>query len=219
MTTQRTLDNMRNSAWLASMTIALVSFGFGQSQQKTSTYTSSNGDFRFVYPTDSTLCTRGKIDSCNQSFIPVCREDALVCVVHRDPESKETSFVASFEVSEISTQREMMTGNVCVTPHPSMNGNTASPWPEFLIAADNPVEIIGGVQFVHGISGGAATGNWSATDLYRTFRKQECFELSVTETGTSQDISDPSPKTRRTAQHDKLRQTMFEILHSFRFIN
>ena len=192
----------------------------GQTAQKTSIFTNSDGAFRFVYPTDFLVCTRGKIDTCNQSFIPICERDALVCVVHPAEGFKDTSFeAASFQVREILTEQEMMTADVCVTPYPRKEGDTVSRWPEFLISAEHPVERIGGVEFVHGVNGGAATGHSSGIELYRAFHQQRCFELSVSEAGANPNISDPPLKTPTLAQQQKLDQTMSDILHSFRFIN
>lgn len=48
----------------------------GQTASKTSTFASADGAFRFVYPRDFQVCTRGKIDACNQTYIPVCKPDA-----------------------------------------------------------------------------------------------------------------------------------------------
>lgn len=193
---------------------------FGQTAQKTSTFTSPDGAFRFAYPADFQVCTRGKIDPCNRSFIPACESDALVCVVYPAEEFKDTNFGAeAFQVREILTTHEMMTADVCVTPYPPKNGATVSPWPEFLISAERPVEMIGSVEFVHGLNGGAATGHSSGIDLYRGFHKQRCFELSISGSGTDPNISEPPMKTLTAAEQKKLDRTMSDMLHSFRFIN
>jgi hypothetical protein len=151
------------------------------------------------------------------SFIPVCEQDALVCVTYAPQEFKDTSFsMASFQVREIFASGEQMTADICATPYPRDHG---TPWqyPEFLISAEHPVELIGGVQFIHGISGGAATGHDLGVDLYRAFHNQRCFELSISETGMNPMISDPPMKTLTPAQQKELDQTMSDTLHSFRF--
>jgi len=133
---------------------------------------------------------------------------------------KDTSFgAASFQVREILAEGEMMTADVCVTPYPRKDGDNVEPWPEFLISAKHPVELIGAVKFVHGVNGGAATGHWSGIDLYRAFHKQRCFELRVSETGTNPNISDPPSKTLTPTQRQKFGRTMSDMLHSFRFID
>src|SRR6266566_560105 len=107
---------MREVAALALMAMFLPVPAFGQTARKTSTFTTPDSAFRFVYPTEFQVCTRGKIQPCLQSFIPVCEQDALVCVVYPAEEFKDTSFgAASFQVREIFTEQEMMTADVCVT--------------------------------------------------------------------------------------------------------
>jgi hypothetical protein len=120
-------------------------------------------------------------------------------------------------VKEIFAEHEIMTPDVCVTPYPHKDGETVSDWPGFLISAEHPVELIGGVQFLHGVSGGAALSHSISVDLYRAFHKQRCFELSVSQTGTDPNVSDPPMKTPTPAQGKKLDQGMRLILHSFRF--
>ena len=190
----------------------------GQTARKTGTFTNSDGAFRFVYPADFQVCTRAKVDPCNQSFIPVCEPDGFVCVVYPAKPFKDTSFGAgSFQVREIFAQDEMMTADVCVTPYPTKYGDKVSDFPSFLISAVHPVELIGGVQFLHGVTGGAATGRSISIDLYRAFHKQRCFELSVSQTGTDPNVSDPPMKTLTPAQGKKLDEGMKLILYSFRF--
>jgi hypothetical protein len=190
----------------------------GQTAQKTRTFTNSDGAFRFVYPSDFQVCTRAKVDPCNQSFIPVCEPDAFVCVVYPAKPFKDTSFgAASFQVREIFAENEMMTADICVTPRPDKYGDKVSDFPSFLISAEHPVELIGGIQFVHGVTGGAATSHSLSIDLYRAFHKQRCFELSFSQTETDPNVSDPPMKTLTPAQGKKLDEGMKLILHSFRF--
>jgi hypothetical protein len=170
------------------------------------------------YPADFQVSTRAKVDRCNQSFIPVCEPDGFVCVVYPAKPFKDTSFMAaSFQVREIFAQDEMMTADVCVTPYPTKYGDKVSIFPSFLISAEHPVELIGGVQFLHGVAGGAATSHSISIDLYRAFHKQRCFELRVTQAGTDPKVSDPPMKTLTPAQGKKLDEGMKLILHSFRF--
>lgn len=210
---------MRAIAVLKLMAVCLPIASFGQTTQKTSTFTNPDGAFRFLYPADFQVCTLGKMEQCNQSFIPVCEGDALVCVVYPAERFKSTGFeAASFQVREILAEQEMMTGDVCVTPYSRKDGDSDSHWPEFLISAEHPVEMIGGVEFIHGVNGEAATGHSSGIDLYRSFYKQRCFELSISQTGTNPNISDLPLKALTPTQRQKLDLTMSDIFHSFRFI-
>jgi hypothetical protein len=205
---------MRAIAALTLMAAFLPIPLFGQTAQKTNTFTNSDSEFRFVYPADFKVCTKAKFDPCNHFYIPVCEPDSFVCVVYPAEQFKDTNFgEASFQVREILTEREMMTANVCVTPYPRKD----SDWPDFLISAEQPVELIGGVQFLHGVAGGVATSHSLSIDLYRVFHKQRCFQLSVSKTETEPHVSDPPMKTLTPAQEKRLNQAMSLILHSFRF--
>jgi hypothetical protein len=188
--------------------------------QATKTFTAPNGAFQFSYPGDFHACSEGKIEPCIQSFIPVCEEDAFVCVVYPPKRFEGTNFgAASFQVREIHVEREAMTPDVCVTPYPQEGpGGGFSAWPEFMISAKRPGELIGGVLFVHGLGGDAATSHSKSVDLYRAFHSEKCFELSISETATSPEASDPPMKTLTSVQRKEMDDSMSEMLHSFRFL-
>ena len=112
----------------------------------------------------------------------------------------------------------MMTPDVCVTPYPNEIPGGVSHWPEFQISAQHPVEIIGGVHFVHGISGEGGMSHSSSVDLYRAFRKKKCFELSLSESGISPQVEDPPLKTLTPRQRRDLDQSFSQVLHSFKFL-
>jgi hypothetical protein len=205
--------------------MALASFcTIGSGQRATSDnqrFTAPDGTFIFYYPTDFQLCTQGKMEPCRQSFIPPCDEDALVCAVYPAKEFKDTNFeAAGFQVREIIERRERMTADVCVTPYPQKGvDGIPTEWAEFLVSAEHPAEVVGGVEFVHGVKGGVATGSSISTDLYRALHKERCFELSVSEAEASPYNYDPPIKTLTPAQQKRLNDTMSHILHSFRFLN
>jgi hypothetical protein len=189
------------------------------SQQPPSTrqasFTSPDGIFRFSYPSAFEVCTQDHIEPCIHSYIPACDQDAIVCVVYPAKQFEETSFGdAAFEVREIRTNREKMTADVCVTPHPLKD----SEWPEYMISARRPAKMINGVLFVHGIKDEGAMSHSSSVDLYRTFHCGRCFELSVGQSGTDPQVFDP-PKKWLTAQQQKsVDGSMTQIVQSFRFI-
>ena len=185
-------------------------------------FTSTDGTFQFSHPSEFQVCTAGKMEPCIiQSYIPPCEEDAIVCVVYPARQFEGTSFgAAAFQVREIHTEREAMTPDVCVTPYTKRSGaGGVSPWPEFLISAQHPEEIIGGVLFVHGITGEAAMSHSSSVDLYRAFHRQNCYELSLSESGTNPDVTDPPMKTLTDAAQRDVDESLSQILHSFRFLN
>src|SRR5579864_4364521 len=82
-------------------------------------FTAADHAFRFSYPTGFQVCTRGQIKLCIDTYIPVCDEDALVCVVFPANQFKDTNFeAASFQVKEIFREKEEMTPDMCATPYP-----------------------------------------------------------------------------------------------------
>jgi hypothetical protein len=92
------------------------------SVNQATTFTSPDGAFIVSYPKDFQFCRRGGTEPCVQSYIPVCDDDAIVCVVYFPPEFKNTNFAAAaFQVREITRMEDMMP-NVCVTP---THGRTA----------------------------------------------------------------------------------------------
>jgi hypothetical protein len=168
-----------NAPWriLIVLTTITLLVQIANSQQRApidqnSTFTASDGAFRFSYPSDFQICKAGKLAPCLQSFIPVCEDDALVCVLYPAKRFEGTNIEAfSFQVREIHREDTMMTPDICVTPYPV----TDSTYPEFVISAEHPVEMIGGFQFLHGVTGDAATSHSLGVDLYRRFHKQRCF--------------------------------------------
>jgi hypothetical protein len=181
-------------------------------------FTAPDSAFYFHYPHGFEICRQGKINSCIHAYIPVCEDDALVCVVYPADEFEGTSLrAAGFQVKEIDTSGVMMTADICATPYPQKDNGIVSDWPHFLISATHPSEMIGGVLFVHGIRAGVAAGHSDTTDLYRAFHNKRCFELAVTEAWTNPDISDPPLKKLPPAEEKKVEQAMSSMLHSFRF--
>jgi len=210
-----------NDLWRILMVLTTVT-SLGQmanSQQRVSidqntTFTAPDRAFWFSYPSDFQICKAGKIAPCLQGFIPVCEDDALVCVIYPSKRFEDTNIGAvSFQVREIHREEAMMTPDICATPYT----DTGSTYPDFLVSAEHPVEMIDGFQFLHGLTGDAATSHSLGVDLYRRFHKQRCFELRVSTSATSPAVSDPPVKTLSPAQQKQLDQSMSQILHSFRF--
>jgi hypothetical protein len=209
---------MTAGAWrIAMLATAMILPLRSNSQQQTSLpqtkiFAAADRVFQFSYPAGFQVCTKGNIDPCVRSYIPVCEQDALVCVVYPSKQFEGTNFgAASFQVREIVTDHEAMTPDVCVTPSPRQG------WPEFLISAQHPEEMISGVLFIHGVSGGAAMSHSNSVDLYRALHKGRCFELSLNETETNPSVTDPPMKTLTAAQQKKMAEIMSDVLHSFRF--
>jgi|ERR1017187_124208 hypothetical protein len=178
-------------------------------------FTSTDATFQFSYRGIFQVCLAGKIEPCIQSYIPACADDAIVCVVYPAKRFKGTNFgSAAFQVREIHTEGESMTPDMCATPYPP-DGSTR---PAFQISAQHPAETISGVLFVHGTTDEAALSHSSSVDLYRAFHGEKCYELSLSESETNPNVSDPPMKMLTPAQQKNVDDSLSDMLHSFRFL-
>ncbi len=212
---------MNRGAWgivamlAASTRLALPSYPQQRPSAHSQVFRSADDAFQFSYRNDFKVCTAGKIKECIDSYIPACEDDAIVCVVYPAKRFGDTSFgAAAFQVREIHTEQEQMTADVCVTPYPP----SGSEYPEFQISAKNPAERIGGILFVHGARDEAAMSHSSSVDVYRTFHRKRCYELSVGQSGTNPDVFDPPKKTLTDEQLKDVDESLTQILRSFRFL-
>lgn len=84
------------------LTMSVISIGTLAAERHEQTFAASDGSFRFSYPSNFQICTKGEIDPCIHSFIPACQDDPLVCVVYPAQAFKDTNFeAASVQVREI----------------------------------------------------------------------------------------------------------------------
>jgi hypothetical protein len=158
---------------------------------------------QFTYPISYTLYTgAGQVptDTC---------QSAAACVVYPRDRYAGTNFLAaSFEERVIDGAK---TKRSCLTPQ--MNASI----PEFTVARDP--KIINGVQFLQGTSADAAASLYMSTDLYRTFHRGRCYELSINLATNSFGSFDPGTVMEFTTQDDlRVRNELRTILHSFKFV-
>jgi hypothetical protein len=207
------------------LAVTFVTATIGSNSANEKVFTTPDGTFRFVYPAEFVLCTQGSIEQCNQhSFIPLCDSKALVCVAYPPRAFQGTNFEsAGFEVRQVvgyephPEATAPRTSDQCATPVPRGAGTEmVGPYPDYLVSADHPVEVISGVSFIHSVSGGVATGHSSGTDLYRNFHNGKCYELSVTV--TESEVLAPGTKEFTAADQKKVEAAMSKILHSFQFL-
>lgn len=98
-----------------------------ESVTKTTIFAAPDGAFQFSYPSDFEVCTRGNVDPCVKTYIPVCEGNSIVCVVYPAKQFGDTSFgAASFQVKELVRPNTYMTPDICVTPYAQQGG---SGWP------------------------------------------------------------------------------------------
>jgi len=181
------------------------------SVRQTATFTAPDGAFHFGYPADFQVCTKEDIEPCRRfAYIPICDWQTLACVLYPHERFQNTSFEeAAFQVREILRDgKSPETADECVTPDKG----------EYLISAEHPVEVIGGISFLHGWDvEGPLMGNVNHIEIYRAFHNGRCFEACITEAEANPDMSDPPLNTLTPVQQKELQQTMADILHSLRF--
>jgi hypothetical protein len=209
----------RTTAILIAAILAHPTYSQQHAPAHLTVFTNPDGAFRFSYPSDFSICTAGKTEPCAQEGLSACMDDAIVCVVYPPEKFLNTDFeAASFEVREIRTKQEMMTPDVCVTPPQRGDPDFRFYWPPFLISAEQPTKVIGGVLFVHGSTGEVAMSHSSTVDIYRAFHGGRCFELSVDQSGINTEGSDPPIKQLTIAQLNEIGDAFDQILNSFRFL-
>ena len=91
--------------------------------------------------------------------------------------------------------------------------------PEFYISTRHPTRMINGVRFLHGISLSFGAGNYMNTDLYRTFHKNRCHELSINVATSAFWAFDPGAVKEFTPKDEQhVRNELTTVLDSFRFL-
>jgi hypothetical protein len=157
------------------------------------------------------LYTGSKTDEA-PFYMPVC-QSAVACVAYPRTTYAGTNIgAAAFQAREID---DATTENLCLRPPilPADGG------PRFDTATKDPTKIINGVRFLHGISGGVAMGNYMDSDLYRTFYRSKCYELSINISATRFENFAPGA-VREFTSGDEQRVTneLTMILNSFTFL-
>jgi hypothetical protein len=181
------------------------------------TVTSRNGVFRLTYPVGFVLhqgdpATEG-------SYIPVCRDPGLMCVVYPPGKYKGTNFSAAAlsvaEVGDATTESACFTFEALQTGiGPDGHRNQT-----FEVSDKHPTEVINGVEFKTGAIGSAAMSHSLETDIYRTFRAGKCYELEINITQTSFGVYDPGTVRKFTQRdHQRVHDALKKVLGSFKFL-
>jgi len=183
------------------------------------TFTSADGLFQFTYPASLPLFTQNVAENVRGfSYAPVCQEDALVCVAYPSTEFKYSNFeAAGFYVEEIPATSK----HECLTSPDVAELDTGAPGYTYHLVFDippkDPVKVINGVNFEHGITGGAAAGHSTSEDVYRNFHDGKCYELTIAWTYTDAEADPPYvPLTPSQQQH--IRDELNAMLSSFKFL-
>jgi hypothetical protein len=184
-------------------------------QSSIKTFTAPANTFSFMYPADFRVCTSSKMEDCRgEAFIPPCDEDSIVCVIYPKEKLSGTNFEgAGFQVRTVRYDPgHPNTPNECVTPRGEQPGNN----PEFLISASTPTRRVGPVRFIHGVSGGVATGHYSFMDVYRYFHKKSCYEITWSVSALNRGVLE-DPDSIREFNRAQVVRAFSAMLDSFRF--
>jgi hypothetical protein len=175
------------------------------------TFKSPDGTSQFTYASSYTLYAGSEAEQPALSYIPVC-QSAVACVVYARSKYAGTNFqAAAFQEREID---EAITERACLT-----SPMRAPKVPEFYISTKDPTRIIKGVRFLHGTSFSFGLGNYMNTDLYRTFHKSRCHELSISVATSGFWVFDSGAVKEFTPEDEQhVRNELTMVLDSFRFL-
>ncbi|HJX83624.1 MAG TPA: hypothetical protein VJ723_04700 [Candidatus Angelobacter sp.] len=179
------------------------------------TFTSPDGVFRLAYPNGFVLSQGGQ----SKSYLPVCQENGLACVVYPPARYKGTNFgAAALSVNEV---KDATTETACFTFEAQQtvvdsNGQRNQTQE---VSDKHPTETINGTEFKTGVTGDAAMSHALATDIYRTFHAGKCYEMDINIMQTSLGVYDPGT-VRKFTQRDnrRVRNDLKKVLSSFTFL-
>src|SRR5215469_6174075 len=164
-------------------------------------YTNPDFGFTLQYPKDFTLCAGG-LDYCEvtaRSYIPVCDDNVLDCLVYTGKEYAGTNFEGAG--LSVNVLRDKRTQQEC----------------DELDIGQNPTKtkVINGVLFHYGMAGYGGLGHWVGRAKYRTLHDKVCFELAGNVAGVNSGNFEPG--TIKEFDESKLDKQLDAIVSAFRF--
>lgn len=182
------------------------------------TFTSPDGAFQFLYPQNYDLLVGERILTGTQGRhrgIPVCDfATALACVIYPIANEENTRFeAAGFSVDAVPGG---ITESECLNYSDQLAQAQMPPAPLTSISINDHT-------FRHLSSKKKVTGHVLATDLYRTFQQQKCYELHIEvsmaeESGVQRASISHSPATSLgDAKADSARESLRLILSTVVF--
>lgn len=140
----------------------------------TQTYTDPRYGYSFQYPNTMKLFEPINFDKMQLlTFIPLCETSASVCIVA--PKELDTIKAEGFEGAAFSVSALPITSSVC-TNYSDLNRTSGES------------ENINGISFSKAVLSGAATGHSNMDFSLRTFRNNQCYQLTVRVTGASESL-------------------------------
>ncbi len=195
---------------------------FAQSELKT--FTSSDGVFQLKYSSNLIQCSTKKDngenavsqnpDSCT-AYYPFCgnyyaslRIVTIVCLALPRKEMQEylTFEAAAFSVGEV---READSEKLCLTPPPNA----------FNSPKDTKRAAINNAQFTIFRVASGGMSQWVGGNVYRTFHRGKCFELSVLRVLVDPGALDDPGKPLTDEVWNRVDTPLKQALNSFQFLN
>lgn len=202
---------MRRSLFRRSLFISVLLLAMpGSAETGGNTFKSSDGLFRFTYPTDYVLYTGAELEQAERlTYVPVCRRPAAACVVFPRELYAGTNFEgAALQVSTLDATNE----GKCVKPL------RIPDYAELRISAERPFQVIHGVRFVHSVTAEGGAGHYMDTNLYRAFHAGRCYVLAINIAQTAFANFPEGMLTEFTTEDEnRVLHDLQQVLDSFQF--
>jgi hypothetical protein len=181
----------------------------GAEQKKTPsqrTFVSSDKTFELTVAASYPIYSGKDVSSGNATYIPLCQDDAIVCIVYPGAEYKGTNFEgAAIQIKAVPGQ----TRRACAAPADHQQKPDAA----------SPARMIGGISFVHYRSGAAAMSHDIETNEYRGFANGQCYELDASVTFANFYVYPPGAIKQFTRQDDeRVTASLIKVVDSFRMV-
>lgn len=191
----------------------------GQSPQPSRlvSFTSPDGAFHLAFPSGFVLYQGANHQ--DQSYIPVCRDTDIACIVYPTRKYKGTNFsAAALSIAEVN---DVHTANACFSFESlqTVTKSDGSRTQDSLVSDKHPSVVINGVEFKTGTTGDAGMSHYLNTDIYRTFRGGKCYDMEINIASTSFGVYEPGTGrefTKRDAQ--RVHSDLMKILESIKFL-
>ncbi len=198
-------------------------------QSAVHTFTSSDGAFQFKY---SSLLIRCVPEEA-QTELPnncVCDDHTgSITIACFTRPSRNEHFLSAFFVAEVQAEEcmEHWPNTPCKQQPIRQNDCLAGPmnwWPPDtpLSARRGESTKIGSIPAKHFQLSNAGLGHYEASDIYRVFHNNKCYDLGIEELGvnsTGFDLSDFEAITKiANEDHKKYGPLLSQALHSFHFL-
>ena len=153
----------------------------------------------------------------DRSYIPLCREGQMVCVVYNGAKYDGTNFESAALVVKTVADRDQ---HSCSKPHVIEDDGPGIPkiydWD---ISKRDPYKVVNGIMFEHGWFGAGAMSHDLKTDLYRAFIQGTCYEIDLDITFSNYKVwATGTIKEFTKRDQEQVKADLMNILDSFRVL-